>query len=335
MKKSVTRLLVLLTAVFALIAFAGCELTGTNNLNDADRRGKPDTSSVSTPPTVYEGAEGDSLLLAEENFIEFYYPEEDVEFTGYAEPYDFTPYDPVLLTLYEPEVYFYYDNGIEVPVSENDPLATHKKTGFYTTGFNLIGYNTIGERIIGWESAVFDLWAGQDNNAGTVTVSNDNEFFYITIDTNTTADLEEVHINVYEALEELPAKRPAPGQAPYSAKEIYADSVTVQIPVTELADMEDYYFVIHEALVADAVGSGDGESNAGETAYAAGDDPNYDGRGAWFYAVGYTLHAVIEYITEDVFEDVYEDVIEELETEDDDDYVLPSGSETAFGVMVS
>jgi hypothetical protein len=374
MKKSITRLIVLVLSLVALVAFAGCELTGTDSfdsLTTDSRKGKPQTvtTNVTTPPPVYEGTEGNELDLDVEDYIETFYAVEDVVFTSYAEPFEFTPYaiveftpyDPIVFspyaepfeftpyssvdfTAYSPELFFYYDEGEKVFVSEEDPLATHKITGFDTTGynttgfnttgydttgFNTIGFNTIGERIVGWESSVYGLWAGQDNDAGTVYISNNNENFYITIDTNSSSDLQEVHIYVYEDQSALPDKRPAPGQAPYVEQNIYADSVTVTIPISELVNLEDYYFAIHAALVDDAVGSDDGTSLAGETAYAAGDDtPDYNGKGAWYYVVGYNLNAIIEYITEDVYEDVHvdvhvdvyadvhEDVIEELETDD-------------------
>jgi hypothetical protein len=387
MRKSISRLILLVLSIVTLLAFAGCELTGTDSfdsLTAESRKGKTPASEP-IPPPVYEGTEGVELDLEEEDYIETFYPVEEIEFTSYPEPFEFTPYaifeftpyDPVVFspyatvdftpyatvdfTPYAPELFFYYDEGEKVFVNENDPLATHKiigynttgydttgynTIGFDTTGFDTIGYNTIGERIIGWESSVYSLWAGQDNEAGTVYISNDNENFYITIDTNTTSDLQEVHIYVYEDESALPDKRPTPGLAPYVEQDIYADSVTVTIPITGLVNLEDYFFVIHAALVEDAAGSDDGSSLAGETAYAAGDDnPDFNGKGAWFYVVGYTLNAVIEFITEDVYEDVHVDVhedvhvdvhvdvIEELETDntDPEDTELPEmGEETAW-----
>lgn len=369
MKKSITRLIVLVLALVSLVAFAGCELTSTDTFDSesADsRKGKPQvvTSTITTPPPVYAGIEGAELNLEVEDFIETFYAEENVVFTPYPEPFEFTPYeiveftayDPVVFTpyadpleftpyptvdftAYNPELFFYYVDGEKVFVTEGDPLATHKITGFnatgyYTTGFNTTGYetigfntvgfNTIGERIVGWESSEYGLWAGQDNEAGTVYISNDNENFYITIDTNSSADLKEVHIYVYEDESALPDKRPTPGLAPYVEQNIFADSVTVTIPLTELVNLEDYYFAIHASLVEDAVGSVDGSSLAGETAYAAGDDtPDYNGKGAWYYVVGYTLNAVIEYITENVYEDVTVDVEEDVYLDVYEEVIVP------------
>lgn len=170
-----------------------------------------------------------------------------------------------------------------------------------------------GECSDGYKSQVFSLWAGQDNYAGTVTVSNDEDNIYVTYDTNESADLKEVHVDVYSTADAVPDKRPAPGQAQYKAEELYADAYTVTVPFEDLGETvecgDDYYVIAHTALTSDDA-SDDGEdadsdlSNDGETAYAGGAEP-YDGKGkgAWFYVAEYT----IECCTYDISGTVYDD----------------------------
>ena len=61
----------------------------------------------------------------------------------------------------------------------------------------------------------FTLWAGKQNDAGVVTVTNDDGALSVTVDTNATADLLELQVYVWSAEAELPARRPPPGLAPY------------------------------------------------------------------------------------------------------------------------
>lgn len=148
----------------------------------------------------------------------------------------------------------------------------------------------------GYQSFSYGLWAGQNMDAGTVTISNDAENFFVTVETF--AFLDEVHVYVYNSLEALPASRPAPGLAPYSAKDIDGPSVTLEIPIDDVTDGTEYYFIIHAALKA-----GDDPAFdylAGETAYAAGADaPSFSGRGAWFYGVTYVITEVVLEVIDD------------------------------------
>jgi hypothetical protein len=170
-----------------------------------------------------------------------------------------------------------------------------------------------GECSDGYKSQVFSLWAGQDNDAGTVTVSNDEDNIYVTYDTNESADLKEVHVDVYSTADAVPDKRPAPGQAQYKAEELYTDSYTVTVPFADLGETvecgDDYYVIAHTALTSDDA-SDDGEdadsdlSNDGETAYAGGSEPYDDkGKGAWFYVAEY----IIECCSYDISGSVYDD----------------------------
>ncbi len=148
----------------------------------------------------------------------------------------------------------------------------------------------------GYQSFSYGLWAGQNLDAGTVTISNDAENFFVTVETF--AALDEVHVYVYNSLEALPASRPAPGLAPYSAKNINGPSVTIEIPADDVTDGTAYYFIIHAALKA-----GDDPAFdylAGETAYGAGSDaPSFSGRGAWFYGVTYVITEVVLEVIDD------------------------------------
>ncbi len=139
----------------------------------------------------------------------------------------------------------------------------------------------------------FTLWAGKTNDAGTVSITNDSENVYVTYQTNETADLGEVHVYVWTDVNDIPDKRPAPGQAPYTAEDINADSYTMTIPM-EVGCGDVLYISTHAALVTDGRNSGDtgDDSNAGETAYAGGSN-NPDGiassKGAWWGYVTYTV----------------------------------------------
>jgi len=233
MKKSITRLIVLVLSLVAILAFAGCELTGPDtfdSLTPDSRKGKPVTTTVPTPPPVYDGADGEVLFTE----------------SGYT--------------------------------------------------------NDAGESI-GYQSFTYGFWAGQDNDAGTVTISNDEESFYILVDTNSGGDLQEVHIYAYTEESQLPNSRPAPGQAPFVVQNIYADSVELVTPFSELGttveNLDDYYFIIHAALVSDSPIDNDSDVPSdlfldGETGYAGGGDVSvFDNKGAWFYAVRYVIAQVV------------------------------------------
>ena len=154
----------------------------------------------------------------------------------------------------------------------------------------------------------YTLWAGKTNDAGTVTVTNDDDNLYVTYNTNGTADLGEVHVYVWDDLADIPSKRPAPGHAPYTAENINADSYTVTIPSSlECGDV--LYISTHAALVADGAGDDDSDDgtggNDGETAYAGGSNTEGGfptGRGAWWGYVTYTVECFFD-ISGTVYED--------------------------------
>jgi hypothetical protein len=147
-----------------------------------------------------------------------------------------------------------------------------------------------GECSGNYRSRSYELLAGQKKLAGFVNVSTDGNFLYVTYDTSETADLKEVHVNVYTDATDVPTKRPAPGQAPYKAQNLFLDSYTVSIPLSDFnlqgADLcgFTFYVIAHAALTVDETGS---QANAGETAYSGGN--NNLGKGAWFYISEYTV----------------------------------------------
>lgn len=151
----------------------------------------------------------------------------------------------------------------------------------------------------------YTLWAGQNKNAGSVVITNDDKNFYVTFNTNQSSDLLEVHVNVYKSSDVLPVKRPVPGQAPFKAGNLYSDKYTLTIPFSALGVTsvcgDKYYFVTHAALVADNTSDNSTDepssiSTAGETAYSGGKTPYTDtkGGGAWFYIAEYKIDCCVE-----------------------------------------
>ncbi len=223
--------------------------------------------TTNAPPTIYTGAEGDVVLLPETDQVEILWDES--EYTFLAD----TNGDGVV-------------DATEI-VSEAD--ATHQQ---------------IGVRLVGYYTQDLSLWAGQDLYAGTVSLVNDATGITLRIDTTDAADIAEYHINVYTDLSQIPTSRPAPGQSDYVVENVNSDSIEVYFTFEELGGTVNstYYFIIHTALGTD--GEGSTSSLAGETAYVAGDNPSFGGKGAWFYVVGYTALPF------------YEPIIVALETEE-------------------
>ncbi len=146
----------------------------------------------------------------------------------------------------------------------------------------------------GFASFTYGLWAGKTISAGSVSVVNDNQNLYVTV--SSPALIKEVHIYLYDSLAALPTSRPVPGLAPYSAKNVNSNQVTVTIPTASIVSGKTYYLAVHVALTAAA-----GETNptilalAGQTAYAAGNTtPSFTGKGAWYFVIGYTVTPIVD-----------------------------------------
>lgn len=287
-KRTVSKGLLLSIVLLTIVAFVGCEMAGYDitEINSLESR-KPSVKQVeTTPPTIFEGTQGAVVPVDEIFQYETRWGSDDPRYRELADLNE----DGIV-------------DSWEV-VAED---ATHA---------------LVGERFIGYYSRSFGLWAGQDNYAGEVTISNGTDGVTISVDTTTAADVAEYHIYAYTSAEALPDKRPAPGLAPYVLENVDADSFQVFLSFEELGGTVDttYYFIIHAALVANGEG-GSGTSLAGETAYAAGGDtPDFTGKGAWFYVVGYTA---VPY---------FEPIIEPLGTSDDDgdDDVAGWAKQTAY-----
>lgn len=296
MKRNITgKWWVIVVSLLALIAFVGCDLAGFDitEIEAASRKGKPVavTESVEPPETVvstvYWGSDGELL------------------------------FDPAVASYEYLDGYMYQT----VPASGivNPPVKLFDGDGQET-------HEYVDYRFLGYLSSDYGFWAGQHQDAGTVNISNDGENFYLEIDTNGAADVAEYHIYGYSSLADIPAKRPAPGQAPFTLEQVDSDSVVATIPFAFFGATADtagsYYFIIHAALVEETDGIVDSVSLAGETAYAAGEDtPVFDGKGAWFYVVGYTVRPY------------YELIYRPIENDDDDDNVV--GSFPPWGQAIS
>ena len=83
---------------------------------------------------------------------------------------------------------------------------------------------------------VTTLFAGQTQNAGNVTVSNDANFIYVTYNTANGFVLTQTHLYV-GACELIPVNRPGnpiPGQFPYASAHNSVTSYTYQIPISAI-----------------------------------------------------------------------------------------------------
>lgn len=171
----------------------------------------------------------------------------------------------------------------------------------------------------------FTLYAGKTNDAGTVVISNDGDYLYVSYNTNGTADLGEAHVYVWTDESQIPTKRPPPGQAPYKAEDINADSYTFMIPLSDFGTSDvcgsTFFISTHAALVADGTSGDDdddgtSDSNGGETAYAGGSSTT-DGfpksKGAWWGYVTYTVECYY-----DISGTVYEDADNSFNMESDE-----------------
>jgi len=150
----------------------------------------------------------------------------------------------------------------------------------------------------------YTLWAGKHNDAGRVSIWADDVNIYVKYDTNETADLQEAHVYVWTDLAQIPSKRPAPGQAPYTAEQINADSYLFVIPASDFGAADPcgstFYISTHAALIGEGGSTigGDGD-NGGETAYGGG--PNsptcFDGqKGAWWGYVNFTVECYYDVV---------------------------------------
>jgi hypothetical protein len=129
------------------------------------------------------------------------------------------------------------------------------------------------------KSRTFPLTAGQHMLAGTVVVSNDADFLYVTYNTTGEWELEEVHLYI---LESASTGRLAPGQTPYKNDELAngTQTYTFAIPFSELLECGTTIWLQAHA------------TTNGETAY--GGTITGSDRGSWYGNISYEIECCEE-----------------------------------------
>ncbi len=99
-----------------------------------------------------------------------------------------------------------------------------------------IGARDTGDRDDGCEATVVNLIAGQTINAGSVSVSNDAYYIYVTYSTSNGYTLKETHLYVGDCAL-IPTNKPGnpiPGQFPYNATHNNISTYTVTVPISAI-----------------------------------------------------------------------------------------------------
>lgn len=99
--------------------------------------------------------------------------------------------------------------------------------------------------------ATVSLIAGQHIDAGTVTVSNDANFIYVTYTTANGYLLKETHLYIGNC-EAIPVNKkgnPVPGQFPYTSNHDYATSYTYAVPIAAIGMGNCGCIAAHASLV--------------------------------------------------------------------------------------
>lgn len=168
------------------------------------------------------------------------------------------------------------DDDPSLMMENNDPLgavALDSKSVF--TGY----YSDVKGIADTCNSVTYPLIAGQHNNIGTVVVSNDEDYLYVTYNTTDDWELDEVHLFL---LASAPEGRLSPGQAPYKNDDLAngTHSYTFAIPFGE--DLECGKGIWIQAHAA----------TEGETAY--GGTITGSGGGSWFGSIYYSIECCEE-----------------------------------------
>ena len=156
------------------------------------------------------------------------------------------------------------------------PLATYEPTVYDGVELDYCVTN--------YKAFEYALLAGQTLDAGSVIISTDGD--YVTITINGLSLIDDVHVYLYGENDPLPTKRPTPGQAPYVLEDVNDTTAELMIPLNGETSIT---LAIHVAFTDDV--DNDMYGIAGETAYAGDDDSVFDGKGAWFYLVGFDVIA--------------------------------------------
>jgi len=113
-------------------------------------------------------------------------------------------------------------------------------------------------------ATVFDLIAGQNIYAGSVTVWNDTDNLYVKYETIDSFCITETHLDVESSLDEIPQKNgnPIPGQFNYKSTNDCVSSFTYTVPLPK--DTCDFYIAAHAVVKK--------ENGGTETAWGSGFD---------------------------------------------------------------
>ncbi len=131
------------------------------------------------------------------------------------------------------------------------------------------------------EASVSTLWAGQTHNSGSLTVSNDENYLYVTFTTTGDWLLQKTHLNVSSSLSGVPVNRqgiPVPGKFEYSSSHDFVSSYTYAISLDNL-DSELVTIAAHSEVVQL---NEEGSVIRAETAW--GGDIRGSGNRWWFYS---------------------------------------------------
>ena len=138
-------------------------------------------------------------------------------------------------------------------------------------------------------AAEYPIWAGQNINAGTISVMNDDDYLYVTYNTVNGWMLAQTHVHVADNLNGIPRTKqgaPIPGQFDYST-----NHNPVVNTYTYNIDLSQYNFQMGQEIIIAAHASlvngnyPDGEYQQ-ETGFG-GNDPGPGPR--WWYYIRYTL----------------------------------------------
>jgi hypothetical protein len=139
------------------------------------------------------------------------------------------------------------------------------------------------------EAKVVTLWAGQHINAGTLNISNDEEYLYVTFETKSSWYLKKTHLHVAKNLKGIPSNPqgiPVPGHFEYSKSHDYVTSYTYKISLDDLYG-DDFVIAAHAEVVKKKYG----KVVQKETAW--GGNKEGPGRRWWFYAA-YSLQDCVD-----------------------------------------
>lgn len=137
-------------------------------------------------------------------------------------------------------------------------------------------------------AATYDLFAGQDNDVGSVTIVNDASTLYVTFQATDGNTFKVLHLWVGTDLLDVPTNSsgvPVPGQFPYqydvNGGQTYTFEVELGTADLPAACGTNLFVVAHAEVVTDGGASGEHETAFG------GDDPGDGPR--WWYYMTYTL----------------------------------------------